>query len=168
MSNIQYLTIENCKSRNEIQIFEIMEYYTAVFAGEKAVFISEEMHQETKDWANGIRNKAREILNSRLQGDDLLALQSLFLAKFNQFVKFGTSKFPTNFDEFLKDCYISVDNTLKLHYKTPLFPEIGVNDCHYASIDADASPKQIIDNFKVIHRWILTGKYRTDGMFIQA
>ena len=160
MSDIQYLTIETCKSRNEIQIFEIMEYYTAVFTGEKAVFISEEMHQETKDWANGIRNEAREILGSRLTGDSLLLLQAKFLSKFNQFYMIGEEKIPAKFDEFLKGCYLTIEGTKMLvHHK--LFNK------YLAKLPTNSNAQRIIDCYISIHNDIIAGEYG-NGKFVQC
>ena len=92
----QYLSIETCKSQNEIQIFGIMEFYTGIYTSDPAY-----LSADVKEYANDIRNEAAAILNSQETGDNLLLLQANFLAKFNEFYKIGDVKYFTKWGQFL-------------------------------------------------------------------
>lgn len=157
--NVQYLSIENCKSQNEIQIFEIMEYYTAVFTGDRAT-------SDIAAWANGIRNEAAEILNSRLTGDSLALLQAKFLSKFNEWYKIGDEKIPTNFDEYLKGVYLEQrhNGTTIIKHKIDV---MGTGFIAAISIN-DTTARRIIGNCKIFHELILQGCAVKGGKFVQC
>jgi hypothetical protein len=106
--SVQYLSIETCKSRNEIQIFEIYDFYVGVL-NRPHIIPPKDMTMEQwrndceqREFANGIRNEAADILRSRLQGDELLILQAKFLSRFFAFYVIGEAKFPTDFDAYFK------------------------------------------------------------------
>lgn len=93
---VQYISLENCKTDNERSLFEIYDYYVGILN-------SPHSDNEQREFANGIRNEAAAILNSVLQGYQLALLQSKFLSKFNQWYKIGEIEYSTSFDFFLKN-----------------------------------------------------------------
>ena len=158
MSNIQYLSLETCKSQNEVQIFEIMEFYTGIYTSDPAY-----LSADVKEFANGIRNEAAEILRSRLEGYPLALLQSTFLARFNDFYKIGNIKYPTKFWEFVKMQQVGVLDDNETYYI--LTENVGKMCGLVVKIEKDVDKH--IETLREIHTDLLAAKFG-NGKFVQC
>ncbi len=167
---VQYISLENCKTDNERSLFEIYDYYVGILNKEHETppeeMTTEQWRRdcETREFANDTRNEAAAILNSVLQGYPLALLQAKFLSKFNQYYRIGKAKYSTNFEYFLAHNAKSWYNP---DTKRTYFYSGIAQNVEFCSEIGELSTERINEVCKEIHKDLLAAKFG-NGKFVQC
>jgi len=153
---VQYISLENCKTDNERSLFEIYDFYVGVLN-------SPHSNSEQKEFANDTRNEAADILRSRLEGYQLALLQSKFLSKFNQLYKIGEARYSTSFEYFLAH---NIKNWYSPDTKRTYFYSGIAQNVEFCSEIGELSTEKISSICRTIHTDLLAAKFG-NGKFVQ-
>lgn len=152
---VQYISLENCKTENERSLFEIYDYYVGIL---NSPYNTTEIREST----NNIRNEAASILNSRLQGEELATLQAKFLSRFFEFYKIGNIKYPTKFWAFVEAQQVGVLDDSQTYY---ILTESEGKICGLV-VKIEKDEDKHIETLREIHTDLLAGKFG-NGTFVQ-